>query len=98
MFKFFNRKKDKSLIQATLSKYVVFLDSGGIFEKDDDLIKSQKVLNITDGFKKAIELKIPLWSGTIHMMDEDFLILKKHWVMLGGDKECITSWQANSSH
>lgn len=92
MFKFFNKKKDKNLIQDILSKYVVFLDSGGIFEKNDDLIKGQNVLNITDGFKKAIELKIPLWSGIMHRNDKDFSILKKHWIMLGGDKECITSW------
>jgi hypothetical protein len=92
MFKFFNRGNDKNLIQDTLSKYVVFLDSGGIFEKDNDLINGKNVLNITDGFKKAIKLKIPLWSGITHMNDKDFLILKKHWIMLGGDKECITSW------
>lgn len=92
MFKFFNRGNDKNLIQDTLSKYVVFLDSGGIFEKDNDLINGKNVLNITDGFKKAIKLKIPLWSGIAHMNNKDFLILKKHWIMLGGDKECITSW------
>ena len=92
MFKFFNKGSDKSLIQDTLSKYVVFLDSGGIFEKDNDLINGKNVLNITDGFKKAIKLKMPLWSGITHMNNKDFLILKKHWIMLGGDKECITSW------
>ena len=92
MFKFFNRENDKNLIQDTLSKYVVFLDSGGIFEKDNDLINGKNVLNITDGFKKAIKLKIPLWFGITHMNNKDFLILKKHWIMLGGDKECITSW------
>ena len=91
MFKFFNKKND-DLVQDVLSKYVVFLDSGGIFEKNNDLIDGQNVLNITDGFKKAIELKIPLWLGITYMNDNDFLILKKHWIMLGGDKECITSW------
>ena len=70
MFKFFNKKND-DLVQDVLSKYVVFLDSGGIFEKDNDLINGQNVLNITDGFKKAIELKIPLWSGIMHRNDKD---------------------------